>query len=285
VKAKAIRDLLQLSDPDFLSEVSVGLRHILNSAIRLERDAELLAENGRIRGHRILLGMAEEEAAKFLILLDAVRCPRVPSNKQISRHLGGFYDHVAKGIYAEACYLRPATFGELANWIENSRQKFFLDGPNDVDWIFRNRILQEREEAIYVDYVATDEDHLWIRPSEDGFGFAYIGPPPVVRLAQALSDSGCTSPEALASIAEFWRPVKMTEDYHWATLRDLNYETLEELDDQNLLREQPQEVYSTIVNKWPFPLYSLELKLASVDQAVLREKQRQWVPDWWMPDW
>jgi hypothetical protein len=44
----------------------------------------------------------EEEAAKFHILLDAVRCPREPADR-FSRQLGYFNQHPVKGLYAE-CY-------------------------------------------------------------------------------------------------------------------------------------------------------------------------------------
>jgi AbiV family abortive infection protein len=277
MRTRAIRDLAQLSDPDFFAEVSEGIEQVLDNAVRIEQDARFLGEHERRNGYRILLGIAEEEAVKVLILLDAVRCPRDPAS-QFARQLSRFHDHLAKGIYAEACSWRPATFGELVSYIDRERREFYLDGPNDVDWIFRNRILQNREGAIYVDYVHTDEGHLWLTPSDNYLMFVHT--PAALRLVQALNASGCTTPEGLAMIARIWRPVNMTVDYHWTNLRDLNHRTLQELEVQGLLREQSQEVYSTIVNDWPFPIYSADLGLAEVDQDELRELQRRWVPDW-----
>jgi AbiV family abortive infection protein len=277
MRTRAIRDLAQLSDPDFFAEVSAGIGYVLNNAVHMEQDARFLGEHERSNGYRILLVIAEEEAAKVLILLDAVRCPRVPAN-QFARQLGRFHDHLAKGIYAEACSWRPATFGELVGYIDRERREFYLDGPSDMDWIFRNRILQNREGAIYVDYVYTDEGHSWFTPPDSDLMFVHT--PAVLRLVQALDASGCTTPEGLAVIAQVWRPINMTADYHWTNLRDLNYRTLKELEAQGLLREQAQEVYSAIVNDWPFPIYSAELGLAQVDQDELREIQRHWTPDW-----
>jgi len=274
MRTKAIRDLAQLSAPDFFSEISVGLEHILNNAIRLEQGRNILAEHKHPHGHRVLLGIAEEEAAKFHILVDAVRCPLVP-RKQFTQQLGRFCNHLAKGIYAEACCWRPDTFGRLTEYVGREREEFYLDGPNDVDWIFRNRILQSREETIYVDYAETDEGHLWLTPPTSDSDLLFSHTPATLRLAQALRDSGCITPEALALIAKLWRPVEMTADFHWADLRKLNSQTLEELDADSLLREQPQEVYSTIVQDWPFPMYSLDLSLASVDRAVLKEIQER----------
>jgi hypothetical protein len=281
MKTRSIADLTQLSDADFFSEVSTGLGHILKSAIGLEQNAALLANQGHTRGYRILLSMVEEEAAKFLILLDAVRCPRTPPER-LSRHLKRIYSHLAKGIYAEACDWKPSTFGELLEYIENERRKFYLDGPSDVDWIFRNRILQEREHKIYVDYVDTDEGHVWFTPPEDDpddLWLIYSSSP--LQLAQALRDSGCTTPESLEVIAKLWRPVQMTSNYRWVDLRALNIRTLQKLDNLGFLCEQPQDVYAAITDKWTFPLYSAELKIARVKQSALRKIQEQWSPDYW----
>jgi len=273
MKTKAITDLTQLPDVDFFSEVSAGLGHILKSAIGLEQSAALLANGGHTRSYRILLSMVEEEAAKFLILLDAIRCPRTPP-EQLSRHLKRIYSHLAKGIYAEACDWKPSTLGDLLEYIENEREAFYLDGPTDVDWIFWNRILQEREHNIYVDYVDTDEGHVWFTPSEDdtdSLWLLYSSSP--LQLAQALYDSGCTTPEALKVIAELWRPIQMTNDYRWVDLRALNVRTLQELDNVDLLCEQPKDTYATIVDKWTFPLYSAELKRIQIKQSALRRIQ------------
>ncbi len=271
------RSVVQLSDRDFFLQVSVGLGHVINNAVRLANDAQLLAEQERPQGCLILSEAAEEEAAKLLILIDAVRCPRKPP-EILTRQLARFNDHLAKGLYAKACYWRPTTFAEFLNYIDRDRQEFYLDGPNDMDWIFRNRILANREETIYVDYVETDDGHLWLTPGPDAFLLSYT--PAALRLSQALSDAGCTTAEALEFIAEFWRPITMAADYRWVDLRKLNHETLMQLEARNLLREQPQETYTTIVDLWPFPMFSLDLQLAPVDKNGLREIQKRWTPDW-----
>lgn len=275
MRTRAIRDLAQLSDQDFFSEVSSGIDHVLRNAVQIERDAQLLGEHERAREYHILSAVVKEEAAKILILLDAVRCPRNQAD-HFSRQLGRFHNHLAKGIYAEVCDWRPATFGELISYVDRERREFFLDGPNDVDWILRNEILQGREEMIYVDYVCTDDGHQWWAPY-DGFPVVYT--PGVLRLVQAFSDLGCTTPEALLVIANLWRPVVMTAEYHWADLHDLNAQTLEELASRDLLRGQRGDSYRVIVDDWSFPLFSVDLGLVDVNQDDLREIQQRWVPD------
>jgi hypothetical protein len=38
-----------------------------------------------------------------------------------------------------------------------SAWNIILMEPNEINWVFRNRILSDREETIYVDYVAADD--------------------------------------------------------------------------------------------------------------------------------
>lgn len=204
MRPKAIRDLVQLTDKEFFEQISIGFEYVLKNAVRINQDAQLLREQERPNGCRILSGLAEEEAAKCLILLDAVRCPRDPPDT-LSNQLGRFNDHLAKGLYAEACSWKPTDFKEIRSYVDNERNEFYLDGPNDVDWIFRNRIIANREETIYVDYAADDHgNHYWQNPNEDKFLLSVT--PNMLSLAQSFSAAGCTTPEALRIIADFWRP-------------------------------------------------------------------------------
>jgi AbiV family abortive infection protein len=154
VRLRAIRNLSQLNDSELLSEVSEGLRLCVGNALRLWCDARRLRESRRPQGFEILRLFVEEEAAKFHILLDAVRCLRQPADR-FARQLGYFNQHLAKGLYAEYYnFASPGGLAEVRRYMDRDRQALYLDGPNDVDWVFRNDILRKREESIYVDYVA-----------------------------------------------------------------------------------------------------------------------------------
>jgi AbiV family abortive infection protein len=276
MRSKAILDLLQLSDKDFFEQASIGYDQVLKNAIRINRDAKSLRNQKSPNGCRILSGMAEEEAAKCLILFDAVRCPRTPP-ELLKRQLKRFYDHLAKGLYAEACYWRPANFQELSNSVNEERKEFYLDGPNDIDWIFRNRILSNREEGIYVDYVEPDDGkHIWLTPSKDSF--LLPDTPESLSLTKAISDAGCATPAALQVIADFWRPIVMKSDFTWRELSKLNYQTLKLLEGKGLVKEQPQDVYSTIIDLLPFPMFSLDFGLIKRNETELREIQEKWYP-------
>jgi AbiV family abortive infection protein len=276
MRPKAICDLVQLSDKEFFEQISTGFEHVLKNAIRINQDALLLREQERPNGCRILSGMAEEEAAKCLILIDAVRCPRNPPDT-LSNQLSRFNDHLAKGLYAEACYWRPTDFKEFRSYVDNERQEFYLDGPNDIDWIFRNRILTNREQTIYVDYVADDDGkHYWQKPDEDKFLLPER--PESLSFAEAFRDAGCAAPEALRLMADFWRPIVTTPDFTWMRLCELNHRTLKMLDEKGLVLEQPQAVYSTIVELWPFPMFSIDIQKIKGNKAKLREIQKKWTP-------
>jgi len=283
MRERAIADLDQLPDNRFFQEVAAGLQHVAENAITIDSDACALGNQDRPRGERILRAIAEEEAAKYLILLDAVRCQRGGS-RRLAAHLVRFNQHLAKGLYANCCELRPATFGELRAWIDRDREQYYLDGPNDIDWIFRNSILQQREESFYVDYVENDGEHSWQSPQHNDrlrFGTFYKWSPAVIRLVTDLDACGFSDERALALVAEKWRPVEITDECHFMTLRTLNYETLKALEAANILREKLDDVYRRIVDEWGFPLYSLDLGEIKIPQAGLRERQERWTPDNW----
>lgn len=284
MKTKAITDLAQISDNHLFKEIAQGLNLIIENARCIENDSIFLAEQGHARGCEILRRIAEEEASKSLILLDAIRCDRKGNSTDFARQLKYFNDHLAKLIYADCCSFRPATFGEIRDLIEQMREKYYLDGPEGVEWIFPNAIIHKRERNMYVDYIESDCNHSWVSPKPLMFvektNTIFCKTPPIIlELITALDNAGCTKPDALKIIASKWRPIKMSDDFPSHKRRELNCETLEDLEKNGLLQEQPQEVYATIVNLWLFPLYSIDLKIKEVDQSSLRAIQEKWRPD------
>ena len=282
---RAIKDLCQLSDASLFEEVATGIGHVVEVVGRLDSAAHNLSEAGDHHPARILGNLAEEEAAKVLILVDAVRCPR----DKKSRTLAYFYEHLAKGIYAEVCKWRPADFAEVMRGVEHERVEHYLDGPSDVDWIFPNRITQQREDELYVGYVRDDSDEeeqgerYWVCPRNDDLFDDLFGyrTPPIIDVARALHRVGATAPAALTVVAEVWRPVEVRSEMRFDELERLNWRTLEVLEERGLLAAAPAEVNAVIRDRWPFPLWPLDLRVRKVEKEHLREVRRRWSPDDW----
>lgn len=297
---RAIKHLANLSDPEFFKEISTGLELVHQNSTGFAEEAELLAEQKRWTGCRALKMIAEEEAAKYLILLDAVRCPRQNNEqrKLLSQHLGSFNDHLAKGIYPECCGMQLGSVDSAREYVEYLRPALYLDGPEGFEWIFRNRVLQEREDKMYVNYVdfGEGEGHSWTSPSRQIREEANVGAllsalelpsnSRILGLVNALHDVGASDGGALKIIASVWRPLESTnEPKHYSQLRQLNRQTLEALDTAGLLRDEPQATYQTVLNKWMVPLYSLDLKVIKVDKSHLKEHQRELIANWEAAEW
>lgn len=166
--------------------------------------------------------------------------------------------------------------------IDRERQALYLDGPSDVDWIFRNDIERRREEAMYVDYVAIrdhfHDEHAWHCPNPRRLTmYVPVFKPNVLRVADALHHTGLTRPDAIRIVAEVWRKTT-PEALTWLQVRDVNIQTLNRLEDEGLLRRASQETYATVANEWRAPLYPLDLRKIDVKPADLREEQEHWAP-------
>lgn len=280
MRPKAIKDLCQADDKSLFTEVAAGLSLVLANVGRLVKAAKVLSADDHFSGARLISAFAEEEATKVLILLDAVRCPRSP-HARFSAQLGRFSEHLAKGLYAKACEMRPATLGELQSYLDHYRLEFYLDGPNDVDWIFHNDILRQREDAIYVDYVESDGRHYWSDPDQFEELSRFEPPlPDSVCLAEALAECGLTSVEGLEAVARIWRGTAVDSETPYGACRRLNIETLRAPEIASVVANASDAPVSMVANIWPFPLFDLDLTLKKVTQGELRDRQRAWSPNW-----
>ena len=279
---RAIRDLDKFQDDRLFKEISDGIPLIVQNAISFDTTAHSLYQLKDFRASEIIRGFAVEEAAKVLILLDAVRCPR--DSGRLSKTLDCYYNHFSKRIYAEICSIpKIVSFKELCEFINLKCRRYILDGPKMVDWIISNSIISEREQEIYVDYVrdintATDE-YFWGIPEVlelDPEKNEYESPD-AVRLCHALSEAGAKSPEGLAIIAEIWRDFIPDQKTGREELCDLIASTLDRLTEcgQN---EGDESLVKNIMSYWSFPLWPLlPIKMSSDEGTLkgLREVRRR----------
>lgn len=266
MKVRRVSTLTQLPDAEFLESAAQGSEHCLQNAERLYDDAQSALASEAQRGYLILRAFAEEEASKALILVDAARCPLREQAKR-SRQLAKFSDHLSRMIYSEVCSYRPAVFRELEGLVEGLREEYFLDGPNGFDWIYRNRLLQEREGNLYVDYVETDDGRRWDIPNDAMVKILTTGgpiPPASLSMARHLSKVGVFSTTGLKIVADVWRSFILNPDVRWASFRALNQQTLERLDAAGLCGSAEETDLVAICNEWPFPLWSLDTKVKDI---------------------
>lgn len=278
----AVLDLAGCSEHRLVEEVAVGIPLIVANAESLEAAAERLFSAGEHRASDIIRGFAEEEAAKVLILLDAVRCPA----EYRKATLKCFRGHMEKRIYAmTASYPNIMSFGELRHLVAHERQPYYLDGPNSVDWIFANSITTERETTIYVDYVQDISDgsgtHTWVAPTQWDKRLGPYQRPESVQLSRALCDAGAKSADGVALIADTWRKFTPNDDTSREELRQLTVTMLERLLESGCA-ELDQDTANRIVSSWSFPLWPFELsaKPAGKTIAQLREERRltiEWI--------
>ena len=278
---RAILDLEQLADNALFEVLSEGMPLIVENAVSLDDIACGLYKDKKYCVSEVIRGFAEEEAAKVMILIDYVRCPR--NSKQRGQILRRFYQHVPKRVHAMACeYSSIASFGELSELVEGECRPWYLDGPNQVDWIFQNSILEKREHGLYVDYVQDVTDtkggYHWKSPSQKIHFFSQYKTSDCVRLAQALSRAGAASGGGLAEIADVWRSFEPVPETHYRKLRDLIVETLGRLIPR--CGDADEADVRFIVSHWPFPLWPLTIKdprPTDGDLDGLREKRKRTV--------
>lgn len=280
MKHRAIKDLIQLNSKDFTKEVSVGLEIIYESCLALHKSSLTLQKNKEYRGARIIESLANEEAAKFLILIDAIRCPN-KEQKILSRQLEKFNEHLAKGIYAKMCSWRPDKYSSLSRYIEGELEEYYLDGPEGVEWIFRNPIISKREESMYVDYVQYEENkHDWLTPKRfDDFEIGNSSYNSAVEMIKAFYLSGVSSEESLVLFSEYWRNFDFADETHYQEFKRANEESLKILDEKGLIKEAPDKCYSLLINEMPFPVYKEPMKMNKISISELKEIQKNWCPD------
>lgn len=288
VKARALDEILTMKIDDRLPVLAQGLALLEEHVETLRLSTKRLVKREQHRAAAILDAVAVEEAAKCLILLDLARVGW--ADQQIARRqVGYFSNHVARGIYAEVASGTPASFGEVRQLVDFLRASRYLDGPNDVDWIFRNPIEAKREETFYVDYIKEEEGCRWVTP-ESGDNMPLWGPSPVTRLVRALSRAGLFTEPGLELISSAWSDAAVDDQTHWQYISSLNRTVLQAASAAQLFRSEiTKRDIGLIVEHWSFPLSSLDLRkrIVTDDELQIARKRGEelMLRDWYGDDY
>lgn len=226
-----------------------------------------------------MVAQLDEEAAKSLILLDLVRMGW-DDQAAASRQLGYFSQHLPRRIYAEMVEMRPATFGEVRGLVDSMRPSLYLDGPNDVDWIFRNQLIAEREQTLYVDFVDYEGNCEWVTPAAYDRAF-YGARTAVADLVIAMHKLGISSREGLDVVADVWAGRSIGDETHWQEIVPINRRVLDEVAALGAAGANASADDATIVlDRWGFPMGNLDLRESQVDREALEKRRAEWDPRW-----
>ena len=279
MKARGLSLIRQRSYQEQLEEISLGMDTIAENVFKLDACTTALRSEDYKRGCRVLKYLTEEEAAKVLILMDYVRLPQA-EHENCSRQLRYFYDHFVRCLYAETCNtLQPANWTEVCTWVEQSIPSLYLDGPNDVDWIFRNDLTERRETALYVDYVASDNDRRWYGPKLMDVVPDWDRPPLITYLLGSMSSLGLFRIDMLRYINEVWSCVALTPEFPRSRIDEMSRSVVDKalslLPDRSEAHNRNANI---VVDLWGFPLGQLDLNMVPIKESELRLRQSMYDP-------
>jgi AbiV family abortive infection protein len=275
--ARRLKAISQIPKARRFSVLGEGLELLADNVATLDRDATMLGASRRHRGSAVLRCFAEEEAAKIMILVDLARAGW-NDGAAVKACTANFYSHLARGLYVRAYGGSPADLAEVRGYVDHLRQQYYLDGPLEVDWIFGNEVLTDREERLYVDFVVDEYgDGRWTGPASRAamLDEPYDFPAPtsiVVELAAAMRQIGLLTEEGLVATRTVWDGVVVDDTTHWVDFRPLNIAVIEKLaSGSRRYTTEDHEALRFVVEHWIFPLTSLDLTLAKVDRSDLEE--------------
>ncbi len=259
-----------------LDLIAEGLPIILESAASLWNAATKLTENPR--EYQILEGLAEEEAAKILILLDAVRCPKSLVSSKMGQIIKNFYDHLARILYGEAQGWKPSNLEELRRYVDQERRAHYLDGDSG-EHIFPNWSVFKRESLLYADLASYEGGPLhWNKPQgmpAELFANPYIRKPYSLKIAEALSALGALERRGLAIIAEVWGQLEFKTFENFENSEELTRQMTERLIADDLTSEQASNAdVQLLYDVWQMPMYNLDLRLLDVTLEELNEERQ-----------
>ena len=257
-----------------MENISAGLPLIHANAIELWNEAQEIARLGNRRAVGILQLFAEEEAAKSLLLFDAVRCPQA-CRAQFEAMIRGFGSHLAKGIYVKYYGSRLVDLDEARRIVNQERPGVYREGDYG-EFIAPNSILYMREKRLYVSYVRHDDNnHGWDTPYPRDFLFGDLVPSAIIPVMGALNDLGLFSREGLQVVREYWGQIHLQEpvsgdppqidpakNVHWGQACRWNVEMLnrwEERRGRRFTDEADVRSAEIIADELLFPLYPFEL--------------------------
>ena len=265
--------LCQMPQSERLAFLAEGLPIVLSSAQGFWRAASQL--DGQVREAVVLARHAEEEAAKVLILMDMVRCPRRLVSSRMGSLVKWFYSHLARLIYAEAVSWRPMHVAQLREYVDLDRKSHHVDGAVG-EYIMPNSTIFNREGVLYSDIAAYEgEGTSWNDPADLIHEMSFLGhPPTALRLAEAMSRLGMFTRRGLELTAQIWGKVEFKEQESFRETNALTKTLLQGLIGERLPSDEAeQEDVDLLYGSWPLPMYHFDFGLIEVPLEDLQSEQ------------
>lgn len=284
MRPRALGELTQTTMSEAFPILAEGLPLLADHVDSLANAMAALTTRDTVRGHQVLNVFATEEAAKILIILDMARCGWNNSAAK-SRLLKAFYNHVLRHVYAQVHQGSPADYAEVAEYVEALSATHYLDGPNDVDWIFRNHLEATREDTLYVDRVAWGDGNpdTWVTPLDRADLGVHDDLCPTVELVQALRRLGVLSLRGLEVCQEVWAGEPLVWERRgnalptrWEVCQRRNRDVFRRLSNESLLSPDLTDRDVDLgLNQWTFPLGHLDLTVKKVPLDELRDTRER----------
>lgn len=265
--------LCQMPQSDQLSCIAEGLPIILASSKSFWQAATEL--NKQVREAVVLARHAEEEAAKVLILMDIVRCPKPLLASRIGDMVKWFYSHLARLIYAEAVDWKPTHVTDLRQYVDRRRKSHEVEGAVG-EYIVPNWTTFNREGVLYADIAVYEGESIqWNDPADLIYDFSFPRhPPTVLQLAEAMSLLGVFTRRGLEITAATWATTEFRDQESFQEARALTWKLVERLDHEDLpSRQANQQHVQLLYDTWPLPMYNLDFRLIPVPLEDLRAEQ------------
>ncbi len=242
-----------------------GLLAIEANIAAISGEMDACNKTDSFRAARMLYNIAREEAGKFLVLIDVYRSP--DSHQALrSRQFRRAGDHLSKLVYAQIADYSIASQNELLSAVSSHRQQLYLDGPNDYDFIYKNQLLMERENAFYVDLVDFEGELKWWLPYD--LEFHHLAPTSV-RLVHALVASGFASTAGLEALSVAWAGFDPHENTHCAAWHARTAEALSRLPEREHDDEQCHVASWLVKDRWPMPMVEFDVEEVNVETETL----------------
>jgi hypothetical protein len=264
------RLLCQMAADERLAFIAEGLPVILASAQGFWEGSRQLSD--RPREASVLKGFATEEAAKILILMDAVRCPPTILPSKLGTIVGWFYNHLARLIYADAAAWHPKHIAQLRDWVASDRKAHYVEG-NFGEFIVPNQTVYRRESQLYVDiYANGDGKAHWSTPVGYALPFPSFAPR-ALHLTESMEALGLFTVQGLIATADVWGQVDFAEKEDREDARRLTRQLIGRLDDLGVPSDSATQTDVETLYDWQLPMYHFDFSPIHVPLDELEAQQ------------